>query len=101
MHHLAVVYAAENNSIKIFFNRRLVLESTHTETSAFEFSRTDFIIGKNTTGDNNAYTDMQFMGELHEMSVEGFAKKNFTITNSLYPFFDETLLYLRFEEVDE
>jgi len=101
MHHLAVVYSAVNNSIKVFFNRRLVLNSTHTETSAFEFSRTDFIIGKNTTGDNDASTDMQFMGELHEMSIEGFEKNTFTITNSLYPFFDETLLYLRFEEVDE
>ena len=44
---------------------------------------------------------MQFMGELHEMAIQGFEKSAFTITNSLYPFFDETLLYLRFEEVDE
>jgi len=86
MHHLAVVFSAVNNSIKVFFNRRLVLDGKHTENTAFEFSKTDFIIGKNTTSDNNASTDMQFMGELHEMAIQGIGKK--------------TLLYLRFEEVD-
>ncbi len=100
MHHLAVVFSAVNNSIKVFFNRRLVLDAKHTENTAFEFSRTDFIIGKNTTSDNNASTDMQFMGELHEMAIQGISKENFLSTNTLYPFFDETLLYLRFEEVD-
>ena len=40
------------------------------------------------------------MGEIHELSIERKAKKEITFTNSLFPEIDETLLYLRFEEVD-
>ena len=43
---------------------------------------------------------MQYMGEIHELSLEREAKKAFMNTNSLFPFFDKTLLHIRFEEVD-
>jgi hypothetical protein len=101
MHHVAVSFSEVKNSITMFYNRRQVFSDTHSETGDFSFARTDCYIGKNTESDNDASTDMQYMGEIHEMSIERGAKKSIVYTNTLFPFYDETLLYLRFEEVDE
>tara|TARA_Y100001937_G_C7110984_1_gene327579 strand:+ start:392 stop:1522 length:1131 start_codon:yes stop_codon:yes gene_type:complete len=100
MNHIGITFNETNNSINIFFNKRKIFTGTHTQTGTFSFSRTDCFIGKNTNADNNAHTDMQYMGEIHELSLEREAKKAFMNTNSLFPFFDKTLLHIRFEEVD-
>lgn len=100
MHHVAVSYNNVGKTIRIFYNRKLVFTGAHTKSTDFTFARTDCILGKNTTGNNDASTDMQFMGELHEVAIENFNKTNITYTNSLFPAYDTALLYLRFEEVD-
>jgi len=40
------------------------------------------------------------MGEIHEMSIMNLVKSRFSHINNLNPQYDNTLLYLRFEEVD-
>jgi hypothetical protein len=100
MHHIAVSYNNAGKTVRVFYNRRLVLTGIHSEVADFSFARTDCILGKNTSSNNDASTDMQFMGELHELAIENFEKTEITYTNSLFPAYDTSLLYLRFEEVD-
>ena len=40
------------------------------------------------------------MGEFHELSIIDIPKLKFPFVNTLLPSLDETLLYLRFEEID-
>jgi len=102
MHHVAVIHNEFNNVINIFYNRSLVLSAKHSTAGTFVFDRTDCLIGRNTTnGATLATTASQYMGEIHEMSLERGTRKNITYSNSLFPFYDDTLMYLRFEEVDE
>jgi hypothetical protein len=102
MHHLAVSYNEFDNVINIFYNRSLVLSAKHNTAGTFEFDRSDCLIGRTTTdGTITARNASQYMGEFHEMSLERGTKKKISYSNSLFPFFDDTLLYLRFEEVDE
>jgi|9_EtaG_2_1085328.scaffolds.fasta_scaffold00503_2 hypothetical protein len=102
MHHVAVVFNEFDNIINIFYNGGLVHSSIHNTSGIFTFDRTDCLIGRNTTnGSTSASTASQYMGEIHEMSIERGTKKKITYTNSLFPFYDNSLLYLRFEEVDE
>jgi hypothetical protein len=71
-HHIAVTYSESSRKISIYYNGALVKTGTRGagfDNGEFSFSRTDFIIGKNTISDNNASTDKQFMGEIHEMCV--------------------------------
>ena len=101
MHHIAVSFNSTNNSVLIFYNRKLVLSAEHTKKSAFSFARTNCLLGQCSEIDNGASANMQYMGEIHELSIERKAKKDIVFTNTLFPEMDETLLYLRFEEVDE
>ena len=102
MHHVAVIHNEFDNGISIFYNRNLVLSAKHNTAGTFVFDRTDCLIGRNTTnGATLATTASQYMGEIHEMSLERGTRKKITYTNSLFPFYDDTLMYLRFEEVDE
>ena len=41
------------------------------------------------------------MGELHELSIMSINKSEFNAVNNLMPNLNDTVLYLRFEEVDE
>tara|TARA_R100001510_G_scaffold54462_1_gene57199 strand:- start:1112 stop:2251 length:1140 start_codon:yes stop_codon:yes gene_type:complete len=102
MHHIAVIFNEFNNSVNIFYNSNLVHTSAHNQSGTFEFSKTDCLIGRNTIdGTVSATNAFQYMGEIHEMSIERGTKKKISYSNSLFPFFDNTLMYLRFEEVDE
>ena len=40
------------------------------------------------------------MGEMHEMSILNIPKTTFTNKETLLPSLNNTLLYLRFEEID-
>ena len=100
MHHIAVSFNQTKNTINMFYNRRLVFSGEHTKKSSFSFARTNCLLGQVSETDSGASTNKQFMGEIHEFSIERKAKKEITFTNSLFPEIDETLLYLRFEEVD-
>ena len=102
MHHVAVVHNEFDNTINIFYNTNLVFSAKHNTAGTFEFDRSDCLVGRTTTdGTITASNASQYMGEIHEMSLERGTRKNITYTNSLFPFYDDTLMYLRFEEVDE
>ena len=103
-HHIAVSYLDSAKLANIFYNGRLVGSGKRTSNDAFVFERSDFLIGRENTNNlntsNYGYTAKQFMGEMHEMCFERVYKNKYSNFNTLLPKFDETLLYLRFEEVD-
>ena len=104
IHHLAISYSKNSNMINIYYGGKLIESSLvggYAAGNTLSFGREDIIIGKNTTGNNNASTDEQFMGEIHELSVTSVYQKSFRYLNTLMPKFDDTLLYLRFEEGNE
>jgi len=104
IHHLAISYSKNSNIVNIYYGGKLINSSLiggYGLGNTLSFGREDIIIGKNTTGNNNASTDEQFMGEIHEMSVTSVYQKSFRYLNTLMPKFDDTLLYLRFEEGNE
>jgi len=104
-HHIGVSYLDSAKLVQIFYNGKLMQTSTVPSLpSPFVFDRSDFLLGRATTAttqtQNYAYTAKQFMGEMHEMCIEKTYKSKYVHMHSLLPKFDETLLYLRFEEVD-
>tara|TARA_Y100001938_G_C8095880_1_gene438096 strand:- start:3445 stop:4620 length:1176 start_codon:yes stop_codon:yes gene_type:complete len=104
-YHIACAWNNQNKTIEIFFNGRLVKTATHTQTNSFTLAAEDCFIGANGTGTTTALdtatTNNQFMGELHELSIMNIRKTEFTAINNLMPNLNNTVLYLRFEEVDE
>mgnify|MGYP003131590114 FL=1 len=104
IYHIACSWDNQNKEILIFFNGRLVKTATHTQTDSFTMAAEDFYVGANgtgATGANSATTNNQFMGELHELSIMNIRKTEFSAVNNLMPNLNNTVLYLRFEEVDE
>jgi hypothetical protein len=103
-YHIAVVHNQIENEIKIFLNGIRVLDSKHTQSGTFAFTRTDSFIGATgagATGANSAIVNKQFMGEMHEISILNIAKATkFPNKQTLLPTLSNTLLYLRFEEID-
>lgn len=103
-YHIACAYNDVSQTLKIYLNNREVFSGSHTQTDTFVFSKEDFFIGANgsgATGAGSATTNKQFMGEIHELAVSNTQRRNFnTSLNNLLPNYDNTLLYLRFEEVD-
>ena len=103
-YHIACSWDNENKQVLIFFNGKLVKAGTHTQTDSFSMEGEDFYIGANgsgTTGANSATTNNQFMGELHELCITNVRRTDFNGLYNLLPNYNNTVLYLRFEEVDE
>ena len=105
VHHIAVSYLESAKLVNIFYNGILVGSGTRSSSSdSFVLGRDDIIIGRGSSSSfavsNNAYNQKQYMGEMHEMCFERIYKNRYNNLNTLLPQFDETLLYLRFEEVD-
>jgi hypothetical protein len=101
--HIACSWNDTGNTLRIYFNGKLVKTASHSQTDSFSFSREDFYIGANgsgSTGAGSATTNKQFMGEMHEMALLNYNKNQFGGRNNLLPNYDNTLFYLRFEEVD-
>ena len=102
--HIAVTYNDTQKLMSIYLDGNLIKSTTHTASDSFAFDREDFFLGANGTGANGAantaVTNNQFMGEMHEFAISSIAKTNFNIFN-LTPRYANTLLYFRFEEVDE
>lgn len=101
--HIACSWDNANKTLVIYFNGRPIKRGVHTQTDSFEFDQSDCFIGANgadATGAGSATTNNQFMGELHEMAIINRRLDRFNI-NNLTPPYNETVLYLRFEEVDE
>lgn len=102
-YHIACSWDNDSKIVNIFFNGRLVKTGTHSRTESFSMVGEDLFIGANgtgATGANSATTNNQFMGELHELSIMNVRKENFVGVNNLLPNLNDTVLYLRFEEVD-
>jgi hypothetical protein len=107
--HIGCSFNASNKSINLFLNgKKLKLfDSGGSQTNAisgtgtFSFGASDIYIGATggSVGAGSSTTNKQFMGVLHELSVVNKPRKSFSIRN-LLPNYDDTLLYLRFEEID-
>ena len=103
-YHVACAWDNENKEVLVFLNGKVVKTGSHTQTDSFTMEAEDFFIGANgggATGANSATTNNQFMGELHELSIMNIRKTEFNAVNNLIPNLNNTVLYLRFEEVDE
>lgn len=98
-HHIAFNYTADG-LMQLFYNGELVGSTTHGEGGNFSFHASDCYIGQDPdlSKASGARRESQFMGELHELSIMGISKTRFKSTNTLYPLFKETLLYMDFEE---
>ena len=93
-----------SNELRLYLNGALVNTTTSSSSNNFNFSREDTYIGANgggATGPNSATTNNQFMGEIHELCISNVTRKQFPCILNLLPNYDNTLLYLRFEEADE
>ena len=102
--HVACSYDDITKEIKMYLNGSLIFTGTHTQADSFSFSAEDMFIGANgqgQTGANTAILNKQFMGEMHEMCLISGAKNEFYGISNLVPNYNDTLFYLRFEEVDE
>ncbi len=103
-YHIACSWDNNAKQILIFFNGNLIKAGTHTQTNSFAMEGEDFYIGANgggATGANSATTNNQFMGELHELCITNDKRRSFPALFNLMPNYNNTVLYLRFEEVDE
>lgn len=101
--HLAASYNNNSGEMILYFDGREVASTNHTQNANFSFDKEDFFLGANgtgATGRDSAVTNEQFMGVFHEFAFLGYEAKQFN-TQTLTPIFDKTLLYFRFEEVDE
>ena len=104
-HHIGVSYLEAGKLVNIFYNGILVGSGTrNSSTDEFIFGRSDCLIGRENTDNlntsNYGYTAKQFMGEMHEMCIENTYRNKYSHFHTLLPKFEQTLLYLRFEEVD-
>ena len=117
MFHVGFTFNNKTKKIGIYLNGALIKEDTHTASGTFSFARTDTYMGSNglnditvsgindknsggtASGQDAATTCKQFMGEFHELAIVGKVRK-FSEIDNLMPNLDDTLLYLRFEEVD-
>jgi hypothetical protein len=106
--HIAATYNESTKEMSIYYDNNLVANTFHTATTTFSFrsnitNEEDLFLGANgtnATGTNSAKTNKQFMGELHEFAISAIASNNFNVFN-LTPRYAHTLLYFRFEEVDD
>tara|TARA_R100000734_G_C3319172_1_gene114511 strand:- start:7957 stop:9141 length:1185 start_codon:yes stop_codon:yes gene_type:complete len=105
--HIACTYNGIEHVLELYINGLNIKRQELTVAASsdrFSFSSTDCFIGSNGTGSygaNSATTNKQFMGELHELAISNTYKNKINGLTNLLPNLDSTMLYLRFEEVDE
>ena len=103
IYHVACSWNQRSKAVRLFLNGQLVKTAKHTQSDVFVFAKEDFYLGANGVGDDGqdtAVTNKQFMGEMHEMAITSVSQKEFYGLFNLLPNYNDTLLYLRFEEVD-
>ena len=103
--HIAATFNASDGVMSLYVNNSLVATDTHsakgTSNMAFSMAKSDCYLGAGQICESkSAVTRKQFMGEFHEFALSLNAKTDFPFTHTLLPNFRNTLLYLRFEEVD-
>lgn len=104
-YHIGVGYDNSTRKMTIHVNGQEAISKVHGSkitTANFEFAPEDCFIGQN-PNDSNILTKRQgqFIGEIHEMSIENRYKNDFSSFYTLLPSNRNLLLYLDFEEVDE
>jgi len=101
--HIAATYDSDSKIMKIYFNNSEVASATHSGSGTFAMDKEDLFLGANgsgATGQNSATTNKQFMGEFHEFAMSRGTRNKFNV-NNLTPRFADTVLYFRFEEIDQ
>lgn len=101
--HIAATYDSDSKVMSIYFNNSEVASATHLGSGTFAMDKEDLFLGANgsgATGQNSATTNKQFMGEFHEFAMSRGARNKFNV-NNLTPRFADTVLYFRFEEIDQ
>ena len=99
-HHIAVSYDP-SGAMVIFYDGKEVARGKHDTGGDFSFNGSDIILGQYPRSLSYQGTRRsQFMGEYHEISITGGYNKTFKSTNSLIPVYNNTLLYMDFEEVN-
>lgn len=103
--HIGFVFNNTDKAVNFYINGRLFSQHTYSDTTEeFTFGNNDCFIGATglgAKGIGSATTNKQFMGEMHELSIMAVARNNIPFIANLLPNYNDTLLYLRFEEVDE
>ncbi len=108
-YHIGCSFNSSNKTVNVYLNgtRLKLFDSGGTAsnsvsgTGSFSFGTDDIYMGSvgNSIGEGSSTTNKQFMGILHELSIVNIDRKTFNIRN-LLPNYDNTLLFLRFEEID-
>ena len=102
-YHVAVAFDNSTRRMSIFINGQEAASKTHnciTTDDNFQMTGEDCYIGQNPNSTTLGKRLSQFIGEIHEMSIEDRYKSEYTSLSTLLPSFKHTLLYLDFEEVD-
>lgn len=93
----------ENGTMSLFFNGYKVAETTHAaaltvnEDFHYSFDPTDIYIGQYPTEGRAT----QFVGEIHEIALIGKNKNRFSSLETILPSYDKTLMYYKFEGLDD
>ena len=109
-YHIGVRFDNKTKKLDILFNGRVVKTTTHTEDTDFQLDAEDLFLGANGTNQYNgkggavssanlASTNKQFYGVLHEVNYSKGIKSAFEM-GILEPIYQDSLLFLNFEEVD-
>ena len=103
--HIGCVFNQTDKTFIFYLNGKILSKHTYeTTTETFSFGNNDCFIGAtgtNAKGSGSATTNKQFMGEFHELSIMDVSRNNIPFIPNLLPNYNNTLLYLRFEETDE
>ena len=108
-YHVGVSFDNNTRKLSILFGGGTSKTVTHNEDdNDFELVAEDLYLGANGTNthatassfpDHIGYTNSQFYGVFHELSMTKHIHSAFN-GKSLYPYHDKSLLFLTFEEVD-
>lgn len=103
IHQISCIYDDLQKKVFLFLDSKLIKEQAVTATDSFAFNNSDCFLGANgtnATGAGSAVTNKQFMGEMHELYIANQIRNKIVLHPNLMPNYNDTLLYLRFEEVD-
>ena len=108
-YHVGARFDNKTKKLDILFNGAVVKTTTHTESTDFQLEAEDIFIGANGTNKfasqaqgfvtNYSTQNAQFYGVLHELNYSKGLKSSFEM-GILEPIFQDSLLFLNFEEVD-
>lgn len=109
--HIGVSFDNKTKKLDILFNGKVVKSETHSENTDFQLDAEDLFLGANgvnhyqgkggvVSSANLSDTNAQFYGVLHEVNYSKGTKSSYD-AGILEPIFQNSLLFLTFEEVDD